>query len=245
MNTIRRTSPYYSHGGIAIYYADCQAVLPNFEDQSFDFVLTDPPYLVNYQGRWDGEREIIVGDNRDDGLRPTFAEHWRLLNPDSFCVSFYGSPQCDRFVGVWKQLSFRLVSDLPLVKNIWGLGRFTRDKHQTAYLLAKGTPPRPANGIADIIEWEREHDAFHPNQKPVHSLYHLLAAFVPAGGLVLDPFLGSGSTLRAAKDVGMRAVGIEIEEYYCRRSAARLAQEVLIPRMTHRTIEGVRHDHFE
>src|SRR5947209_19810503 len=95
----------------------------------------------------------------------------------------YGSPECDRFVAVWKQLGFRLVGHLAFVKNIWGLGLFSRGTHETAYLLAKGRPPRSAKGIADMIEWEREPDAFHPNQKPVHALHPLLATYAPAGGV--------------------------------------------------------------
>jgi site-specific DNA-methyltransferase (adenine-specific) len=237
--------PYYSRGGFTIYNTDCRTVLPTLDEESFDFVLTDPPYLVNYQGRWDANRQPIVGDNHDDWLHPTYAELWRVLKPDTFCVSFYGWPHCDRFVGVWKQLGFRLVSHLAFVKNVWGLGRFTRGRHETAFLLAKGRPGRPAKGIADVIEWEREPDAFHPNQKPVHALYPLLATFAPAGGIVLDPFMGSGGTLRAAKDMGLRAVGIEIEEHYCRRASARLTQESLFPITLDTTTEGDCHDDGE
>ena len=130
MNDADLPPPYYERGGVTIYHADCRVVLPTFGDESFDFVLTDPPYLVSYYGRWDGDRKPIVGDDNDAWLHPTYAELWRLLKPDTFCVSFYGWPQCDRFVGVWKQLGFRLVSHLAFVKNVWGLGRFTRGKHR-------------------------------------------------------------------------------------------------------------------
>ncbi len=105
-------------------------------------------------------------------------------------------------------------------------------EHETAYLLAKGRPPAPACGISDVIEWEREQGAVHPNQKPVAALYPLIAAYAPPGGVVLDPFLGSGSTLRAAKDYGLRAIGIEVEERYCRYAAERLRQRILFPRPT-------------
>jgi DNA modification methylase len=70
-------------------------------------------------------------------------------------------------------------------------------------------------------------DTVHPNQKPVAALRPILNTYVPAGGTVLDPFMGSGSTLRAAKDLGLKAIGIEIEECYCRVAANRMAQEVL------------------
>ena len=72
-------------------------------------------------------------------------------------------------------------------------------------------------------------DAIHPNQKPTDALYPLLAAFAREGGVVLDPFMGAGSTLRAAKDFGLRAVGIEIEQKYCDVAVKRMAQGILFP----------------
>jgi site-specific DNA-methyltransferase (adenine-specific) len=204
-------------------------ILPSLAAESIDFVLTDPPYLVRFKGRWDGCQGIIVGDDDSKWLAPAFAEIFRVMRQDTFCVSFYGWPHADVFVGVWKALGFRLVSHLAFVKNVWGLGRFTRGQHETAYLLAKGRPAIPENPISDTIEWEREQDAFHPNQKPVTSLYPLIAAYAPENGVVLDPFMGSGSTLRAAKDFGLSAIGIEIEERYCRIAANRMAQELLFP----------------
>lgn len=222
-------TPYFQHNGIRICHGDCLQVLPTLETGSIDFCLTDPPYLCNYRGRWDGDRGMIVGDKDPSWLAPSFSEIFRVMKNNSFCVSFYGWPHADLFVGLWKQLGFRLVSHLAFVKNVWGLGRFTRGQHETAYLLAKGHPPIPESPISDTIEWEREHDAFHPNQKPVSSLYPLIAAYAPENGVVLDPFMGSGSSLRAAKDFGLAAIGIEIEEKYCRHAAQRMAQEILFP----------------
>jgi adenine-specific DNA-methyltransferase len=222
--------PYYEEDGVVIYHEDCVRVLPMLPAGSVDFVLTDPPYLVNYTGRWDGERRRIVGDDDPSWLVPAFAEIWRVMKADSFAISFYGWTQADIFVGTFKALGFRLVSHLAFVKNVWGLGRFTRGQHETAYLLAKGRPKVPARGISDVIEWEREHDAFHPNQKPVAALHPLIAAYAPRGGVMLDPFMGSGSTLRAAKDFGLGAIGVEVEERYCRYAARRMQQRVLFAR---------------
>ena len=220
---------FFEHNGIRIFHEDCLRVLPELPAESIDFVLTDPPYLVGYRGRWDGDRRIIVGDEDPAWLAPAFSEIFRVMKKDTFCVSFYGWPHADVFVGLWKKLGFRLVSHLAFVKNVWGLGRFTRGQHETAYLLAKGHPSVPECPISDTIEWEREQDAFHPNQKPVSSLYPLIASYAPEHGLLLDPFLGSGSSLRAAKDFDLAAIGIEIEERYCRYAANRMAQEILFP----------------
>jgi adenine-specific DNA-methyltransferase len=223
-------NPYYEDDGIVIYHDDCRRVLPTLPAESVDFVLTDPPYLVGYTGRWDGERKAIVGDDDPGWLLPAFTEIWRVLKRDSFAISFYGWGHADLFVGTFKALGFRLVSHLAFVKNVWGLGRFTRGQHETAYLLAKGRPPMPPRGISDVIEWERDQDAVHPNQKPVAALHPLIAAYAPPGGIVLDPFMGSGSTLRAAKDFDLAAIGIELEERYCRYAAHRMRQRVLFAR---------------
>ena len=218
---------FYEYSNIRIHHDDCLEVLPTFDAESFDFVLTDPPYLVDYKGRWDGDKKGIVGDGESSWLRPAFAEIYRVLKDDSLAVTFYGWPHADVFVGVFKELGFRLVSHLVFVKNVWGLGRFTRGQHETAYLLAKGKPPIPKNGTSDVFEWVREAETFHPNQKPVGAMKKILSTYAPPGGSVLDPFMGSGSTLRAAKDLGLSGVGIELEREYCEYAAGRLAQEVL------------------
>ena len=220
-------SPFYEHGKILVFHGDCLDLLPLCPSGSVDFVLTDPPYLVGYKGRWDGDRKSIVGDDDATWVRPAFSEIWRVLKDDCFAVSFYGWPHADLFAGEFKAAGFRLVSHLVFVKNVWGLGRFTRGQHETAFLLAKGHPKVRGKRPSDVFEWTREQEAIHPNQKPIGPLRKLLTAYSPSGGIVLDPFMGSGSTLRAAKDLGMKAVGIEIEERYCRVAASRLAQELL------------------
>ena len=67
---------------------------------------------------------------------------------------------------------------------------------------------------------------FHPNQKPLRTISQMLAAFSREDAIVLDPFMGSGTTLVAARNLGRRAIGIEIEEHYCEVAAQRLAQQV-------------------
>jgi site-specific DNA-methyltransferase (adenine-specific) len=221
------STPFYDRDGVTIYHADCRDLLPRLPDGCVDFVLTDPPYLVNYTGRWDGDRQPIAGDADPSWLLPVFREVWRVMKDNTLCLSFYGWPQAERFLTTWKALGFRPVSHLAFVKRVWGLGRFTRGQHETAYLLAKGRPARPAQAVSDAVPWEREAESFHPNQRPVAALVPFILAYAPENGLVLDPFMGSGSTLRAAKDCGCRAVGVEVERAYCELAARRMDQKVL------------------
>jgi len=67
----------------------------------------------------------------------------------------------------------------------------------------------------------------HPSQKPIRLMLYLIVKFSSEGWLILDPFMGSGTTLRAAKDLGRKAIGIEIEEKYCEIAARRMSQSVM------------------
>src|SRR4051794_36818964 len=73
------TPMFYDENGIAIHHGNCLDILPTLPSESVDLVITDPPYLVNYQGRWDGERRTIVGDRDGSWVAPAFAEIFRVL----------------------------------------------------------------------------------------------------------------------------------------------------------------------
>ena len=147
-------TPYYDCDGIVLYHGDCREILPQLPHHTFDIVLTDPPYLVSYSGRWGNDHGIIEGDSDSSWVHPVFAEAWRLLKEDSLCLTFYGWPHADTFLGTWKQIGFRPVSLIVLIKDRWGLGQFTRAQHEHAYLLAKGHPTKPPAAISDVLEWQ-------------------------------------------------------------------------------------------
>lgn len=220
--------PYFQRDGITLYHADCRDVLRGMESESVDFVLTDPPYIIAYQGRWGSKKGVIQGDKDGRWLAPVFSELFRVLAPDSLCLSFYGWPHVDAFMTVWKLVGFAPLSQFVFVKNVWGLGYFSRAQHETAFLLAKGNPKKPAKAISDVLDWRRVTKAEHPNQKPLGVITPLVASFAPPKSLILDPFCGSGTTLVAARDLGHAAIGVELEERYCEIAVKRL----LKPRQT-------------
>src|SRR5262245_7003088 len=82
----------------AILLGDCCFLMQQFPDNSVDLVLTDPPYLINYQSR-DGRN--IANDVNDEWLIPAFAEAYRVLKGGGFCISFYGWSKADRYLGAW------------------------------------------------------------------------------------------------------------------------------------------------
>jgi DNA modification methylase len=220
-------TPHYCDDLVTTHHGDCRSVLPWLDPESVDLTVTDPPYLVGYRGRWCGDWLPIEGDTDASWVLPAFTEIYRVLKPDTFCFSFYGWPFADVFLQAWKQIGFRPVSHVVCVKSSIGLGHYTRSQHETAYLLAKGNPTLPEASISDVFTWERETVLYHPNQKPLSVISRILAAYSSKSALILDPFMGSGTTLLAARNMGRRAIGIEIEESYCQIAANRLAQQTL------------------
>jgi site-specific DNA-methyltransferase (adenine-specific) len=203
-----------------IIHGDCVQMLETLGAASVDFVLTDPPYLVNYRAR-DGR--TIVNDANTEWLRPAFLQIHRVLKPSSFCVSFYAWNRVHLFMDAWRSAGFRPVGHLVFRKRYASSVRFLRYEHEAAYLLAKGDVQPPAKPISDVIEFRYTANKLHPTQKPVSALTPIINAFCPQEGIVLDPFAGSGSTLVAAKELGRRYIGIEIDAQHHQTATARLA----------------------
>ncbi|MDH2240298.1 DNA methyltransferase [Pigmentiphaga sp. GD03639] len=202
-----------------IVLGDCLAVLPTLPDQSIDFVLTDPPYLVNYQDR-SGRR--IANDKDGAWLLPAFQQIHRILRDDAFCISFYGWNRVDRFFSAWRAAGFRVVGHIVFAKPYQSKARFLRYQHEAAYLLAKGQPALPAKPVPDVLPWKYSGNRLHPTQKPVECLATLIETFCAPHGIVLDPFAGSGSTCIAARQTGRRFLGIELDATYHAAATARL-----------------------
>lgn len=205
-----------------IIHGDCLNILPQLAAGSVNFALTDPPYIARYQSR-DGRS--VPNDDNDAWLTPAFAELYRVMASGTFAVSFYGWPHADRFMTAWRAAGFRIVGHFVFPKRYTSATRLVRYQHECAYLLAKGFPKEPARPIGDVIPWTYSGNKLHPTQKPVPVLLPLIEAFSAPGGVVLDPFAGSGSSLVAAKMLGRQYLGIELDTTYHAIAEARLADE--------------------
>ncbi|MGI0023512.1 MAG: DNA methyltransferase [Nitrososphaera sp.] len=205
-----------------IITGDCIEVMKEIPRTSIDFTATDPPYLVRYQSR-DGRR--IVNDDSSHWLRPAFAEMYRVLKYDRFLLCFYGWNKVDLFFAAWKAAGFRPVGHLVWKKDYHSNERFVRYSHESAYLLAKGEPQLPRIALNDVLDWKYTGDELHPTQKPIMAILPIIMAFSNVGDIVLDPFLGSGTTAVAAQELGRRYIGIEIDPVYARKAQERLRRE--------------------
>jgi DNA modification methylase len=215
MNTISQTTITPN----TIINGDCVNIVSQLQAGSVDFILTDPPYLVGYKDR---AGRSIKNDDNDAWLKPAFAEMYRVLARNSFCISFYGWPHIDRFMDAWKAAGFRIVGHLVFPKRYTSTTRHLRYQHECAYLLAKGYPQEPAYPIGDVIDFVYSGNKLHPTEKPLSALLPLVETFSAPGSMVLDPFCGSGSTFHAAKSLGRKYISIELDANYHAAAVARL-----------------------
>jgi adenine-specific DNA-methyltransferase len=206
-----------------IIQGDCLSLLRNLPDNSVDLVVTDPPYLIRHKDR---EGRKIINDDNDRWVYPAFAELYRVLKPDRWCICFYAWNRADRFLSVWRECGFFPAGHFVWVKPYASFVNSTRMRHEQAYLLVKGYPPRPENPPDDVQPWQYSGNKLHPTQKPVSALTPLVEAYSRKDEIVLDPFAGSGTTGIAARQTGRRFILFEKDPQYFQPAEKRLAQDL-------------------
>lgn len=195
-----------------IIKGDCVQIMQKFPDASVNLIVTDPPYLCNYKDR-NGRK--IANDTGDGAwLNPAYREMFRVLKPDSFCISFYGWTKLKLFVDAWAASGFQIAGHIAFTKRYSASKKYLRYQHENAYLLIKGYPPIPEDPMGDVVDWIYSKNRLHPTQKPVQNLEQIVDNFSKPGDVVLDPFCGSGSTCVAAKKLGRKYWGIELDDQF-------------------------------
>lgn len=237
--------PYYQDAAVAIYHGSCVDLLPRLE--AVDHILTDPPYsrdlylsFRSNKGAGSGSaypakshRELanqVIGAVEDvyESVAPAFmrlARRWIVVFHDAESGHLWRAQFGDLYVraGVWVKVNPvpQISGDRPgqgfesiTIAHAAGRKRWNGGGLPAVWRHASAngnTPERPD----------------HPCPKPLPLMVELVSLFTDPGETILDPFMGSGTTLRAAKDLGRKAIGIECEERYCEIAAKRMAQEVL------------------
>jgi len=209
--------PYYESGGITIYHGDCREVLP---DVSADVLVTDPPYgIAHASNRQDSAwRNEVIANDESTSFRDWVLTRWGDRPAIVFGTWKVIRPLLTRAVLVWDKGPASGMGDLSFP---W------KNSHEEIYVLGRGFEGHRGESVLKgytVVTWASM-GRCHPNEKPIGLLVDLITKCPP--GTILDPFMGSGTTLRAAKDLGRKAIGIEIEERYCEIAAKRLSQEVL------------------
>jgi site-specific DNA-methyltransferase (adenine-specific) len=244
--------PYYEDGAVTIYHADCAEILPSLAP--VDLVVTSPPYNMGLVPGGNGRGMYRPGaSNKAGRFREGYGQHSDALPQDDYDAwQRHVIGLCwDRLTDVGAifyncrprvehgKLRLPLGFDFgPPIRQIitWDRGtgidvslRQFCTVGEYVVLMAKPDfrlVDYSASGMGDVWRLGMEHrDHGHPAPFPVSLPTKALTA--SGAATVLDPFMGSGTTLRAAKDLGRRAIGIELEERFCEIAANRCAQEVL------------------
>lgn len=217
-------TPYYEDESCVIYNGDCRDIMPELD---FDVIVTDPPYGINANTK--GASTWRAGLAASNDYAPVQGDDVPfdpalLLAAEVPTVMFganhYGSrlPDASRWL-VWDKLDglkscrdvgFNDQADVELAWTNFG-GPARMFSHRWMGIMKTGEDAKTKRR--------------HPTEKPVELMRWCMIQTPP--GVILDPFMGSGTTLRAAKDLGRKAIGIELDRKYCDIAVKRLAQEVL------------------
>ena len=207
-----------------LHQGDCVEVMREMESNSVDAVVTDPPYGIDLQPQR-GITKSIVGDGAQEA-RELWAgfvpEAHRILKNNTASLFFTGWSEMEWAKPLLAKY-FTVKSCIVWVKNVWGIGYYTRPQHEMALYCHKGNPPLPEEPQSDVWFCDRVHKPKHSCEKPVSLAVRAVKLCTEPDAVILDPFAGSGAILEGAVQVGRRAVGIEIDGEYCQQARRRLS----------------------
>ena len=208
--------PYYQDDFTTLYHGNCLEHTELWTGA--DVLVTDPPYGMAYESGWvrDRARRPIAGDKTIEA-RDMALEKWTGERP-AIVFGKWNQPRpaATKQRLIWSKAPDPGMGDLT---SPWG------NSDEEIYIMGKGFHGKRGPNVLTYPKPPVSNRPDHPTPKPVSLMEHLIERCPP--GVIADPFAGSGSTLRAAKNLGRKAIWFEIEEKYCAITAEQLAQEVL------------------
>ena len=238
--------PYYQDDSCTIYNGDCLEVMKEFRDNQFDLCLTDPPYGVTQN-----KSDIRVNLSPFINHLPSIVFSQQPFTADLICTY----EKQFKYELIWDKVltsGFLNANNMPLRRHenilIFGNVKYNPQKNIGTKNHTKGYPGVCKNenygfyGFVDnadklgklkfptsIIRFSKTHPSIskHRTEKPIDLMRWLIMTYSNKADTILDPFLGSGTTARACKDLGRKCIGIEISKEYCDIAVRRLGQEVL------------------
>ena len=215
------TAPYYQDDHVTLYHGDCLTEHREWLDA--DVLVTDPPYGYAHQsnggprGNASWRNTSIAGDT-DTTARDDVLTAWGDKPAIMFGSWKRERPAMTRALLIWDKGGHAGMGDLSIP---W------KPNFEDIYVLGSGFTGKRDSGVLSgfHVSADAASGRLHPHQKPVNLMEALIAKCPP--GTIADPFAGSGATLIAAKALGRKVVGVEMEENYCEIIAKRCSQEVL------------------
>lgn len=205
--------------GQTIFHGDCREMLP--ELPKVDLVLTDPPYGIKLEEHGRNCRTWKIAGDEDDKVG---SEVIKFCLCESWPMIVFASPR-KQWAGDWRQ--FLVWDKGPTVGGGGDIATCWKFDWELIQVFNTGRLSGKRDSSVLRYHVSQRNYNLHPCQKPVSLILYLVGKATADGNSVFDPFLGSGTTLRACKDLNRRGIGIEIEEKYCEIAANRLRQSVL------------------
>lgn len=202
---------------INLLHGDCLELMKTIPDNSIDMVLTDPPYGMAFQSNYRKEKySKIKNDSSVEWLDEFSSEAYRVAADNTAHYVFCSYHHIDKFKFSLEKY-FKIKNILVWEKNNTSMGDLKGDfapKIEFIIFLQKGR--KLINGKRDpnIFKFKRTGNKYHPTEKPVDLLEYLLSKFSSENDSVLDPFMGSGSTGVACKNLSRKFIGIEMDSNY-------------------------------
>ena len=242
--------PFYADDQVTIYHGDCVEIMRAMHGTSVDAVITDPPYCsggaleaqknTGGQGHRSerltaGDVEWFAADNMTTGgliwlVRAVLVESRRVMKPNRSAFVFTDWRMVPHLAPAMESSGLRYRNMIVWDKLSAGLGMGFKPAHEIILEYTNGSTEYALKDGQNVIRVRRVTSAErdHACQKPLAVIAKLIDVAVPPGGTVLDPFMGAGSMLVAAKQRGRKAIGIELSEQHCESAARRCAQEMVL-----------------
>lgn len=219
---------------IRLVRGDCLRVMATIPDGSVHCVVTDPPYGMAYRSNWRVATRQFSVIEQDDDFDPEWNQRWmaecfRVLAPDAHFYAFCSDHHLGAFRSTATAAGFKVKRTLVWVKDAWTSGDLEGDYgHKTEFIMFahKGRRRLAGGRIGNVIETSRVPPGSlqHPTQKPLGVLRPLVLKSTEPGEVVLDPFMGSGSTGAVCAEEGRGFIGIEQDARYVEIAESRMAQ---------------------
>lgn len=212
-----------------VHTGDCLDELRSIERESIDAVITDPPYGIDFQSAWrtESDRMPKIANDKTPFIW-WLHDAYRVTKPGGALLCFCRWDVAETFRVAIEAAGWEIKSQV-----IWDrVGHGTGDlkaafgpRHDVIWFAVKGKFAFPWKRPSSVVVFERiaGEQLVHPNQKPAALMEYLCRVVTPAGGVVLDPFTGSGATGEGAVMAGMSFVGIELSPEYAETARKRIA----------------------
>jgi len=223
---------YFETDNGILYNGDCLELLKEFPEDSIDLVLVDPPYLINYKTnrRKDKNHSFctpIQNDSNHELISQFIKLSYNLLKTNRAFYCFASWKTVDFFKQEIEK-HYKLKNQIIWVKNNWTAGDLKAQYAQQYEIIMYANKGRAfINGkrYSDVWHCNRVSGKYqvHQNQKPIELIELIINKHSKENNIVLDSFLGSGTTAIACEKLNRRWIGIELNEEYCEIAKARLS----------------------